>query len=73
MNGCEKLIKHFWTCLAATLISVALLVGAYNVHRSYAIQQMVKGGANPLDAACAFEAGRYTQVTCLARAQRVER
>lgn len=49
----------FWAVTAMTLVTVMAIIGISgtinDTYRYQALQEMVKGGANPMAAACALE------------------
>lgn len=60
MNGTEKVYVAFWIALAGVITSIVTGVTITALDNNKAMVEMVKSGANPLEAGCAVEGSDET-------------
>jgi len=66
MGSEGKFFVALWAFALAAVIALISGVTYYNVNNTNKITEMVKGGANPIEAACALRG--YDSSTCTLRA-----
>ncbi len=60
MNGNEKLLAVFWVAVGVFLISLSIGCTITALDNNKTMVEMVKAGANPLEAGCAVEGSNET-------------
>jgi hypothetical protein len=60
-----------WSILGATLVGLTAVIGGCTTYQTSAVKEMVKGGAEPLAAACAVGTGAESKV-CIVLASKVK-